>query len=167
MMSVEGWLLDAYIQGSDALLWVKTSDGEAVILHDRYRPCFYLKPKLGVEAEHLRILLEGHPNIAYVEIERKFLTLQMSRKMEVLKVEVDHPSAVKRVISDLEKIHAAEEFFNADLLHIQQYLFRRNLPPTCRLKAEYDSERRLRKIDILNDEYEIRPPPFTKMIFKA
>jgi DNA polymerase elongation subunit (family B) len=167
MMSVEGWLLDGYIEGSDAVLWLKTPDGEAVSLRDRYRPCFYLKPKLEVEAERLQILLERHPNIIGVELERKYLTLQMSRKAEVLKVEVNHPSAMSRVISDMEKLHVVEEFFNTDLLHIQRYIFSRDLPPTCRLKAEYDRGRRLRKINTLDDEYEIRLPPFTKLIFKA
>jgi len=167
MMSVKGWLLDAYIEGSRAVLWLKTESGEAVSLRDRYRSSFYLKPRKEAEPESLQRILESHPNISDVRLERKYLDLHMKRKAEVLKVEVNHPSALSRVISDVKKLHMAEKFFNTDLLHIQQYLFGMDLPPTCRLKAEYDSNLQLNRIKILDDDLEIKPPSFTKLLFKA
>jgi len=66
-LQVTGWVLDVYIQGDKAVLWVRTEDGKVLRLTDRYAPSFYVKPKDSSGIEELAALLRTHPNIILVE----------------------------------------------------------------------------------------------------
>ena len=163
---IRGWILDAYIQGDAAVLWVKTENGEAVRLTDDYSPSFYVKPK---EDSHeaimvLSALLSTHPNITFVEEEKKHIDLS-NRKVEVLHVHVDSLYNYKKVLEDLERLEGIESLYNVDLLHIQRYLFSKDLPPTCKAEITFTERNHLSSIRILDEGEELRPPPFKTLIF--
>ena len=40
-----GWILDVYIEDNEAVLWIKTEDGNVLKLFDTYEPVFYIQPK--------------------------------------------------------------------------------------------------------------------------
>jgi len=65
-MKHRGWLLDPYIQGKYAILWLKTVDGEIRRLRDRYTPSFYAEPEEGFKAEEVALLLGENPARARV-----------------------------------------------------------------------------------------------------
>ena len=165
MPQIEGWILDVYIEDDRAVLWIKTADGRTLRLKDRYAPSFYMKLADGIEVEWLIKALEEHPHITEVKEESKYLSLSSNRKSEVLHVFVDSARNFRAVLNDVRGLGAAEAYFNTDLLHVQRYLFERNLPPTCMASIAYDDKCMLRSFSILDDNLEIEPPPFTVVIF--
>jgi len=40
-----GWILDVYIENNEAVLWIKTENGQVLKLIDEYEPVFYIQPK--------------------------------------------------------------------------------------------------------------------------
>ena len=40
-----GWILDVYIEDNEAVLWIKTEEGQVLKLIDYYEPVFYIQPK--------------------------------------------------------------------------------------------------------------------------
>ncbi len=163
-MRVKGWLLDAYIAGDKAILWLKLEDGSLIRLTDQYRPDFYAEPADSDSIEEIVGLVLNHPNVEDVRVEEKFTSLEASGKKKVLHIYLDHPKSQRRVIKTLEDSGLFRAFFNIDLLHIQRYLFHKNWPPTQRVEIEYaDSE--LRGINLLDDSREIEPPPFKTLIY--
>ena len=40
-----GWILDVYIEDNEAVLWIKTEQGQVLKLIDDYEPVFYIQPK--------------------------------------------------------------------------------------------------------------------------
>ena len=40
-----GWILDVYIEDNEAVLWIKTEEGQVLRLIDNYEPVFYIQPK--------------------------------------------------------------------------------------------------------------------------
>ncbi|MEM2029306.1 MAG: 3'-5' exonuclease, partial [Candidatus Bathyarchaeia archaeon] len=164
MRRARGWLLDAYIAGSEAVLWIKTEDGKSVRLTDRYRPSFYIELKEDVDLEGLTVALTTHPNIAGIKCEWKYTSLT-SEKRKVLRIDVDSTKSYRRVLKDLSEISGIQAFYNIDLPHIQWYLFWKDLPPTGAIDFSYNERNELICFEILDDWQEIKPPPFTSMIF--
>jgi hypothetical protein len=39
------WILDVYIEDNEAVLWIKTEQGQVLKLIDDYEPVFYIQPK--------------------------------------------------------------------------------------------------------------------------
>jgi len=165
MPHIEGWILDVYVEDDRTVLWVKTADGRALRLTDRYTPSFYMKPRDDIMVEWLIKVLEEHPHIVEVREEFKYLSLNANCRSRVLHVFVDSARNFRAVLNDVRGLGAAEAYFNIDLLHVQRYLFEKDLPPTCMASIAYDDECRLRSFSILDDSSEIEPPPFTTMIF--
>ncbi|MEM2789826.1 MAG: 3'-5' exonuclease [Candidatus Bathyarchaeia archaeon] len=164
MRRARGWLLDAYIAGSEAVLWIKTEDGKSVRLTDRYRPSFYIELKEDVDLEGLTVALTTHPNIAGIKCEWKYTSLT-SEKRKVLRIDVDSTKSYRRVLKDLSEISGIQAFYNIDLPHIQWYLFWKDLPPTGAIDFSYNERNEIICFEILDDWQEIKPPPFTSMIF--
>lgn len=134
MQSIRGWILDVYIEGSEAVLWLKSEDGRVIRLTDRYEPSFYVEPEEPSQIEELLSILSIHPNITFVEHERKYTSLSLE-KTDVLHIYVDSVQNYKKVLFDLEKIRGIKSYYNLDLLHVQWYLFKRSLPPTSKVKV--------------------------------
>ena len=165
MRSAEGWILDVYIEGDEAVQWVKTVDGEAIRLTDRYRPSFYVKPCDGAEIEPLMSILETHPHIIEVKEEEKYTSLKMEYPSKVIRISVDSVRNLDTVIEDVDKLGSIEACYNTDLLHVQRYLYRKHLPPTSKVSISYSDEGELHSLDVLDDFLEIKPPPFTTLLF--
>jgi DNA polymerase elongation subunit (family B) len=164
MMQTRGWLLDVNVIGSEAILWLKTEDGEALRLTDIYRPSFYIKPKETFEIERLASMLINHPNVVGVKCEVKYTSLALE-KARVLRVIVDSTRNYRRVLKDIAEDSGVEALYNVDLLHVQWYLFRRDLPPTSKVQVSCDERNKLASLEVIDDSLEIRPPPFTSIIF--
>jgi DNA polymerase elongation subunit (family B) len=166
MGSALGWILDAYIEGDEAALWIKTVDGRTIKLRDRYQPSLYILPKGLEEGERLITLLQGHPHIADVVWEEKYTSLRDRGRKKVLRVTVDRASSYRRVVRWLESSEYVGELFNTDLLHIQQYLFTRlGVEPTSRVHVTYDEGGNLLGVVKVEDDEEVQPPPFTTLYF--
>ncbi|MEM3079670.1 MAG: hypothetical protein QXF21_05060, partial [Thermoproteota archaeon] len=132
MKQTRGWLLDVNVAGSEAVLWLKAEDGDVIRLTDKYRPSFYIKPKDASEIERLAAMLINHPNVVGVKCESKYASLS-SKKTRVLHVHVDSTKKYRRVLRDMAEDSGVEALYNVDLLHVQWYLFRKDLPPTSKI----------------------------------
>ena len=159
-----GWLLDVYIQGNKAVLWIKAEDGSAVRLIDRYTPSFYIKPEDPSEMEQLAAILSTHTNITHVEEKRKHTSLYMERS-DVLQIYVDSVQNFKKVLSDLSKIDGIEAYYNLDLLHVQWYLFQKGVPPTSKVSVSCGHGNNLVSLEIVDDSSEVQQSPFPTIIF--
>jgi len=165
MKSGEGWILDVYVDGDEAVLWIKTIDGAALRLTDGYTPSFYVKLYDGAEIEPLMNIMETHPHIIKVEEEEKYTSLKTEYPSKVIRISIDSVRNLDTVIEDLNKLREVEDCYNTDLLHVQRYLYRKHLPPTSKVSISYSDEGELRSLEVLDDYLEIKPPPFTTLLF--
>ncbi|MFQ6053254.1 MAG: DNA polymerase domain-containing protein, partial [Candidatus Bathyarchaeia archaeon] len=165
-MTERGWLLDAYLEGGDAVLWFKTVDGRPLRLRERYRPAFYAAPRRGVEAEDIAVMLEEHPGVYSTSVERRYMTLRRRRLMDVVRAVVDTAGEFKAVTSSVRRLGEVENLFDVDLRQIQWYLFRRGVAPSERVEWE-EADGRLEEMRALDDSSTIEPPPFKALILGA
>jgi len=164
MQHLNGWLLDVYIDGGTATLWIKSDEGEAVRLTDSYAPSFYIKPSDLLEIERLISTLKTHPSIVSIKHEKRFASFSLERS-DVLHVYVTSIQEYRRVLSDLANVEGIEAYYNVDLLHVQRYLFMKGLPPTSKMSLSRTKNNRLTSLKAIDDGSEIQPPPFTGLIF--
>ena len=166
MGSAVGWIIDAYIEGDEAAIWIKTTDNRAIKLKDTYQPTLYALPKGREEGEKLTTLLQQHPSVSNVKWVKKYTNLRDKNKKSLLQITVDKVSSYKKIVKSLESSEYVAELFNTDLLHIQQYLFQRlGVEPTSKVEVEYDEQGYLLSVSRIDDDKEIKPPPFTTLHF--
>jgi len=55
----------------------------------------------------------------------------------------------------------------SSLLHVQKYLFQKCYVPASKVEIEYSGSGRLLSLRALNDEFEVKPPPFTVLPFNV
>ncbi|MEM2996434.1 MAG: DNA polymerase domain-containing protein [Candidatus Bathyarchaeia archaeon] len=166
MTKLSGWLLDAYIQNREAILWLKTTDGKAVRLTDSYNPDFYVRLKDSANPGEATTVIGQHPNVLEAHVDWRYPSVAERRRTEVIHVTVDGSRSFKGVLADLEGLGYIRDWFNVDILHIQRYLFKRGFAPTQKLEVELDAGRVLRKATVLDDGVEVAPPPLTPLIFR-
>jgi len=166
-MRRDGWILDVYMKDEYAYLWFKMLDGTAILLKDRYHPDFYLIPKIEDELDDLSQSLFTHPSVTAVSIQKKYVSINSRRTRNVLRIMVDRISDLHTVIRDVENLRCHKTICNLNLPHVQRYMMDRGLPPTRKIQVDYDSNNRLGYYQVLNDEWELNPPPFTPLIFEV
>jgi DNA polymerase elongation subunit (family B) len=159
-----GWVLDVYIEGGRAVLWIRKADGSILRLEDGYRPDLYAEPSVGVSPEDAASLLGSHPNIELVEVEERRCSIYSMERRRVLHIIVDRASNYRKVLRDLEGSGLLESLYNVDLLHVQRYLFTKGFAPASRVEVEHHGAE-LRRVEVLEDPLEASPPPFSTYIF--
>ncbi|MBS7609645.1 hypothetical protein KEJ19_03620, partial [Candidatus Bathyarchaeota archaeon] len=163
---LRGWLLDAYIRGSRAILWFRTETGATIRLTDSYRPDIYVKLRDGVTPEETAAILREHPHVLGAGIEWKYRSVMERGKTKVLRIILDGAQGFRGFLKDLEGLSCVEEWFNVDILHIQRYAFAKGFAPTQKLEVQFSPEGSLKDAKALKDDLEIRPPPFIPLIFQ-
>lgn len=164
-----GWILDVYIDGvgaaaaGEVAIWVRTDEGRIVKLRDRYSPTLYVLPTRPGDAERIFAGLRDEPHIKQVSWVEKFTSLDdaASSKQRLLQIQVGLPK-YRELLRVLRGLDHPPQVFNADLLHVQQYLFGRlKIEPTSKVRFSSDDGDFLTEIERLDDENEFAPPPFT------
>ncbi|MDG6928743.1 MAG: hypothetical protein JRN39_05005 [Nitrososphaerota archaeon] len=159
---MEGWLLDVYVQGSDAVLWVKRDDGRVVRLLDRHAPSFYVRPKGWAEEWGLLQELQEHPSVVSSAAESRVTSLEGGPAERLVRVEA-RGEGFDGLVGDLKRSHLVSSLYGASLTHVQMYLFARlGIEPGSRVSFADDGRRLLwmRKVD---EEDAAEPPPFGMM----
>jgi len=158
-----GWILDVYVEGGGAVTWLRTAEGSHLKLLDEYRPSIYALPRKGFEDDALNALRDN-PNFRSVSLEDKCINLEGERA-KVLHVILDGLKGYRRALNAVEALPQIQEIYNADLLHVQQYLFTGlGVPPTSKVEVEHEGDR-LTGLKALDDSKEVLPPPFTILFF--
>ena len=122
MTSCTGWLLDVSIENDNAILSIKTEEGEILKLRDSYYPVFYILPR------------------------NESLFQSLSREEEGEKFRyIDAIYDYKNIIEELQKLYmqtpVADRFIR-DRIHSEMNEAQKDLAKT---QAEYDSSRNTRQ----------------------
>ena len=162
-----GWVLDVYVGGSYAVLWVKLEDGKALRLTDGYRPDFYVELKDGVDPEAIAETVLLHPSVYRAIIEEKYTSILSRRKSKVVRIYACDVPSFRVVKRDVEKLGVVKSWFNIDLYHFQRYLFSKTFAPTSKVEIEWNDQAKLVCASVIDDSCEVSPPPFSSLLFEV
>ncbi len=153
-----GWILDPYLRGKDAHLWIKTVEGEAIHLTDRHRPHFIAQPAQGFHVDDLCFLLEEHKLVHSAKPVDRYPDLRRAQLEKVVEARVDSAQCLDKVVSYARGLKEVREVFDVGLSSIQWYLIEKGVAPTglCEFEAV---EGRLQSISAI-EETGVEPPPF-------
>ncbi len=166
MNKAVGWIFDAYIEDEEAVIWLRTDENKVLRLTDPYSPSYYVLPRDEDDERELIQLLQASPNIRSITYEEKHTTLGEGDESRLLHVTVDKASNFTKLVKRTELLPPAKTLYNTDLLPVQQYLFTRlRIAPTSRIELDYDSKQQVTSVRLIDDSEEIRPPPFTSLLF--
>ena len=165
-MRVEGLLLDVGFEGRDAVVWIRDPDKGRVKLRETYHPELYAEPK-DVTPEELKTLLEEHPDVKDITIERKISTIERSGEKTVLKIRAKDADSFRSVYRLVEYMPLVARVYDSDLTHELKYLSERGLAPLSGVVAEADAEGRLTSIRALGLDMGIPPPSLRLLVFNA
>lgn len=160
-----GWLLDVYIQGSKAVLWVKAEDGGAIRLTDSYTPFFHIEAREGVDEDDLLYRLSDCREVRSATVETRLTSLERGRPRRLVRVEAHGTEGFRDLVASMERSAWVARVYNADMRHVQRYLFTRLLiEPSSRVLASHEGGRLL-SMERLDDWGELAPPPFSLLSF--
>ena len=86
MTRCTGWLLDVYIEEDQAVLWIKTEEGNTLKLVDCYEPYFYIEPKSEKEGVELFQILRDMELIKEIRWEQKFTNISNNVSQKLIRV---------------------------------------------------------------------------------
>ena len=165
-MRVEGLLLDVGFEGRDAVVWIRDPDQGRVKLSEPYHPELYAEPK-DVTPEELKTILEEHPDIKDVTVERKISTIERSGEKTVLRIRAKDVNSFRGVNRLVEYLPLVARVYDSDLTPELKYLSKRGLIPLAGVSAEADADGRITSIQSLGLDTNIEPPPLRLLIFNA
>jgi DNA polymerase elongation subunit (family B) len=173
-----GWLFDISIEHDNVVIWIKTSDKKILKLTDSYHPSFYILPRSETDGLYLfQILSRQHDIVEKVSWEESKLTdlfdydsTGKKKKKKLLYVRIQSTRYYQPLLKKLGEDSRVKQLFNADLLHIQRYLFTQlRIEPTSTVKVEYSGSKILQIVKIDDDEKQCEvpqsPPPFSLLYF--
>ena len=161
-MKHQGWLLDAYIEGKDAVFWFKKEDGGSLRLLDRCRPFFIAKPQDQHDPVDVSWLLERHPLVYSTKVVQRYPSLSRGEKIRVIEVQVDEPGDLKRVLAYGKRLREIEGIYNTGLVPIQWHLIYAGVQPSSQCVL-VESGGRVNELTRIDDEERLCPPPFKVM----
>lgn len=166
MRSSIGWIFDLYVEGDEAIIWLRTEDGKVIKLKDEYQPNFYILPKTSEQGEGLLSSLKEEPSVRKVEWAEKYTNLSDRKRKRLLHVTLNSTANYKCMVKRLENLEYVKELFNIDLIHVQQYIHEKlSIAPTSKVDVKFDESNFLVDIEKIDDDKEIPPPPFTALYF--
>lgn len=81
-----GWILDVYIENDEAVLWIKTDEGQALRLIDNYEPTFYIQPKTEQSGIEILQILQDLESVRYVKWDFKLIDISSTIKEKLIYV---------------------------------------------------------------------------------
>ena len=81
-----GWILDVYIEDNEAVLWIKTEDGNVLKLFDTYEPVFYIQPKNENCGKEIFQILRHLELVKEIRWENKLININSKIKHKLLYV---------------------------------------------------------------------------------
>ena len=156
-----GWLLDVYIEEDEAVLWIKTEDGNSVKLVDCYEPYFYIEPKSEKEGAELFQVLRDMELINEIRWEQKFTNISNNVSQKLIRVGasfIHHYNLLLKVLEHDTLRQRIKHLHNTNLSHLQRYLFTQlKIQVTSKVSVEYE-DRKLKSIKRINDDGKIELP---------
>ena len=161
MTRCTGWLLDVYIEDDQAVLWIKTEEGNTLKLIDCYEPYFYIEPKSEKEGMELFQILRDMELIKEIRWEQKFTNISNNVSQKLIRVGtyfIHHYNLLLKVLQHDTLRQRIRHLYNTNLSHLERYLLTQlKIQVTSKVSVEYE-DRKLRSIKRINNDEEIQPP---------
>lgn len=162
-----GWILDVYIEENDAVIWIKTEQGQALKLIDDYQPVFYIQPKSEQSGTEILQILQDSELVDEIRWEYKLVDIDNKVKQKLLYVRcylIHHYNLLLKVLQHETLVNRINQMFNNKLSHIQRYLFTQlRIPTTAKVQIEHE-DGKLVSITTANDNEDLRVPFSTMQI---
>jgi DNA polymerase elongation subunit (family B) len=160
----KGWLLDPYIQGKDAILWLKTEKGAVKKLRERYNPQFIAEPEKGYSVDEVQWVFEQHPFVTSTSVVERHPTLRREKLKKVVNIKVDTDDDLDNVLKYAERLKEVKEVYNTGLIAIQWHMIYKGIQPSSFCMVD-EKNGRITSIHKLKDDDNIEPPPFKINVF--
>ena len=161
MTHCTGWLLDVYIEEDQAILWIKTEEGNTLKLIDCYEPYFYIEPKSEKDGVELFQILRDMELIKEIRWEQKFININNNASEKLIRVAtylIHHYNLLLKVLQHDTLRQRIRHQYNTNLSHLQRYLFTQlKIPVTSKVSVEY-ADRKLKSIKRINNDEGTQPP---------
>lgn len=137
-----GCILDIYIEDNEAILWIKTEQGNVLKLFDSYEPVFYIQPKNENCGKEIFQILHDLELVKEIKWEEKLIDINSKLKQKLLYVRcylIHHYNLLLKVLQHETLQQRINQLFNSRLSHIQRYLFTQlEIPPTTKVQFEHE-----------------------------
>lgn len=167
-----GWLLDVSKDKGDIILLIKIEDGTGISFKQRlHEPIFYILPKSKSAGEDLFQQLSRQQDqlIKRIFWDEKYIDLHDKIKTRLIGIRLDNTQSTTtrqdymKLIQKLKDDSRVNALFNTDLSDLTQFIYTRlGIPPTSKIKVEYEDEQLL-SIERIDDHNEMAAPLFSIM----
>ena len=163
-----GWILDVYIENDEAVLWIKTDEGQALRVIDNYEPVFYILPKTEQHGTEILQILQDLELVTEVKWDFKLIDINSTIKEKLIYIRcysIHHYNLLLKALQHEIFQQRTRYLFNTKLSHIQRYLFTQlRVPSGSKVKVKLE-DGKLISICKLSDNKEFQSP-FSLMYVK-
>ena len=137
-----GWILEVYIEDNDAVIWIKTEQGQVLRLIDEYEPVFYIQPKNDQSGKEIFKILQDLELVKEIAWDYKIIDINNNIRQKLLYVRcylIHHYNLLLKVLQHETLQQRINQLFNTKLSHIQRYLFTElRIPPATKAQIEHE-----------------------------
>jgi aminopeptidase C len=168
-----GWILDVSNdnEGNDIVISIKLHDSKIIRFKQRlHERIFYILPKSYSAGQDLFQQLSRHDQfIKRIFWDEKFIDLQDKMKTQLIGISLSTDRQVfKKLVQTLGHDPRVKTLYNIDLSEVMQFIYTQlKIPPTGKVKVEYDDSKRLLSVSKIDDSKEIDPLPFSSMYIEV
>jgi DNA polymerase elongation subunit (family B) len=140
--SCNGWILDAYIEYGQSVLWIKTVEGNALKVVGNYDPSFFLLPKTDVAGSELVQVLSDMELVKVVKCADKFTDINDSTKSRLVYVQcysIQHYNLLLKALQHNTMRQRIRQTYNTKLSHLHQYIYENIKNPLAKVLIEHDN----------------------------
>jgi DNA polymerase elongation subunit (family B) len=140
--SCNGWILDAYIEYGQSVLWIKTVEGNALKVVGNYDPSFFLLPKTDVAGSELVQVLSDMELVKVVKWADKFTDINDSTKSRLVYVQcysIQHYNLLLKALQHNTMRQRIRQTYNTKLSHLHQYIYENIKNPLAKVLIEHDN----------------------------
>jgi hypothetical protein len=166
------WLLDVSKDKDDIVILIKLEDGRVISFKQRlHEPIFYILPKSYSAGQDLFQQLSRQDQlIKRIFWDEKYIDLLDKNKTHLIGISLDSTQSTainrqdyRKLLQKLKQDSRVNVLFNTDLSDVMQFIYTQlRIPPTSKIKIEYEDEQLL-SIERIGDSKERAPPPFSIM----
>ena len=176
IQTIDGWLLDVShdYESNNINLLIKLQDGKLIGFKQRLQEClFYVLPISYQAGQDLFGQLSRNDQlIKRIFWDRKYIDIHDEIKTSLIGISLDSNDRqdFKILIQKLGHDSRVKSLYNIDLSNVLQFVYTQlKIPPTSKVKIEYDDDDPERLLSILkiDDSQEISPPTFSVVYIEA
>lgn len=137
-----GWILDAYFEYDQVVLWIKTDGCEVIRVVATYEPSFFLLPKTEKSGSELVQILADLEPVKEVKWEYKFIDINDRTKHNLICVacySIHHYNLLLKALQHEILRQRIKQTYNTKLSHLHRYMFE-FLPKNPMAKALFEHE---------------------------